>query len=297
MELREIAAYRWHVGVALAVLFLVVWYPSAYKPRAGEAEELARRTRTLSAERDQLAHEIAVEEQEIRRVAPVPARVAPALAGRLSAIERLNYFLENITRPANDLDLSYFTVTPQAPVAGASYEEIPFTIAVEGSYAALADYLYQLEYGHDFVVRDLAIARSGEAGVRAEFRLSALLLKDASQAPAPTEKDPGRPTSLELARDPFARPPAKLAVGPGGKSYFLNVPPGLHLSGVMETGGRMVAIINHEPYRVGSTIDNKRITRIDSRGVELSDQARTYFLEMEQPRSAAAAHSEEAHRP
>jgi hypothetical protein len=51
----------------------------------------------------------------------------------------------------------------------------------------------------------------------------------------------------------------------------------------MQSGGQMVAIINHEPYAVGQSIDNKTITKIGDRGVELSDKVRGYFLEMEQP--------------
>jgi hypothetical protein len=201
----------------------------------------------------------------------------------MSSVDRLNYFLDNITKPANALELSYFTVTPLPPGSGAGYEEIPFAISVAGSYAALADYLYQLEYGQDFIVRDLAVTLR-ESQIQADFRLSALLLSDPSAQPPPkTAKDPGRPTSLELARDPFIRPPAKVAVGPDGKSYFLNVPAGLRLSGIMKGGRQTVAIINHEPYPVGASIQNKKITKITDRGVELSDKVRVYFLEMEQP--------------
>src|SRR5207302_1673477 len=100
-----------------------------------------------------------------------------------SAVDRLNYFLDNITKPANALELSYFTVTPLPPASGAGYEEIPFSITVAGNYAALADYLYQLEYGQDFIVRDLAVTQR-ESQIQADFRLSALLLSDPNTRPA-----------------------------------------------------------------------------------------------------------------
>src|SRR2546430_14272546 len=135
-----------------------------------------------------------------------------------------------------------------------------------------------------FVVRNANVTRP-KGWVQAAFRPTALLLSDATaQTAAKPGKDPGRPTSLELARDPFVRPPAKVAVGPDGKSYFLNVPAGLRLSGIMmKSSGQTVAIINHEPYPVGASIQNKTITKITDRGVELSDKVRSYFLEMEQP--------------
>ena len=52
---------------------------------------------------------------------------------------------------------------------------------------------------------------------------------------------------------------------------------------MMKSSGQTVAIINHEPYPVGASIQNKTITKITDRGVELSDKVRSYFLEMEQP--------------
>src|SRR5882724_13678550 len=130
-----------------------------------------------------------------RKTAPksLPSRVVPAPSKSMSAVDRLTYFLDNITKPANALELSYFTVTPLPPASGAGYEEIPFSITVAGNYAALADYLYQLEYGQDFIVRDLAVTQR-ESQIQADFRLSALLLSDPNTRPAakPAE-DPGRP--------------------------------------------------------------------------------------------------------
>ncbi len=284
MNGKTLLTYRWEIALALGVLAVVVWYTAAYRPRSKALTALAEREHMLAEERDRLSQAIAEEQRQMKAFHAAPIRVAPAPASQMSAIDRLNYFLENITRPANDLDLSYFTVTPLPPVTGPNYLEIPFSISVVGNFAALADYLYQLEYQRDFVVRDLAMTRPSGDSVRADFQLSALLLNEsAAQPSAPPVTDPGRPTSLELARDPFTHPPAILATGPDGKSYFLNVPPGLHLSGIMKTDGRSVAIINHEPYRVGESIDNKKITRITERGVELSDKVRSYFLEMERP--------------
>lgn len=289
MNGQALLAYRWQIAIALCALLVAFWYGTAYRPRSTNLSALAERERTLTEERERLTREIAEEQLQMKAYQAKPVRVAPAPAGQVSPIDRLNYFLENITRPANDLDLSYFTVTPLPPVTGSNYQEIPFAISVAGTYAALADYLYQLEYQRDFVVRDLSMTRPDGDSVHADFQLSALLLNESSAQPAaPTVTDPGRPTSLELARDPFTRPPAMLATGPDGKSYFLNVPPGLRLTGIMKTGGRGVAIINHEPYGVGDTIDNKMITRITEKGVELSDKVRSYFLEMERPSVSTA---------
>lgn len=301
MDLRELARYRLQIGAAAAIIVLLVWVIGPLRSRRGSLAALSVREQSLIAERDRLGHEIEQERRQLEKAKALPARVAPALASAMSPVDRLNYFLENITRPANDLDLGYFTVTPLAPVAGPNTQELPFSISVAGSYVALADYLYQLEYGRDFVVRDLSMRVEGppeKSVVRADFQLSALLLNDPLPQPAATEpqKDPGPPTSLELARNPFVRSPAKLATRPDGKSYFLNVPPGLQLTGVMNTSGRMVAIINHEPYGVGDTIDNKTITKIDERGVEMTDKVRSYFLEMERPRYSATAAREEASR-
>jgi Tfp pilus assembly protein PilO len=287
MNLRDVLAFRWQITIVLALGIVGLWLAASYRPRSREHAAIDAREHVLSQERDQLTAAIAEEQRQMKAFKPPPVRVAPALANQMSPVERLKYFLENITRPANDLDLSYFTVTPLPPISGPNYQELPFSISVAGSYAALADYLYQLEYQRDFVVRDLNMMRSADV-VRAEFQLSALLLNQ-SGAVSPSEvTDPGRPTSLELARDPFTRPPAKLATAPDGKSYFLNVPPGLQLSGIMATDGRMVAIINHEPYRVGDSIDNKKITKITDRGVEMSDRVRSFFLEMERPAVSTA---------
>ncbi|MGH7896363.1 MAG: type 4a pilus biogenesis protein PilO [Candidatus Binatia bacterium] len=283
MDWKELTHHRLPIAIALAVILLVGWYAYGYRPRSDEIADLDAREQTLAAENDRVVRQISEQQASRKQPRMLPSRVAPALARDLAPVDRLNYFLDNITGPANALELSYFAVTPLAPVAAPSYEEIPFSISVSGSYAALADYLYQLEYGQDFIVRDMNVALH-ESAIQANFRLSALVLRDAAELPPrPAEKDPGRPTSLELARDPFTRPPAKVAVGADGKGYFLNVPPGLQLSGTMQSGGRIVAIINHEPYGVGQTIANKTITKISDRGVELSDKVRSYFLEMEQP--------------
>ena len=284
MDLEELVRYRAWIGVGLAAAVLVGWYTTSYRPRSERIASLESREEAVSRDRAQVLAQIAQAQTETKApVTTLPARVVPATAKSMSPVDRLNYFLDNITKPANALELSYFTVTPLAPTAGPGYEEIPFAITIAGSYAALADYLYQLEYGQDFIVRDIAVTQH-ESQIQAEFRLSALLLTDAKAQPtAKTAKDPGRPTTLELARDPFVRPPAKVAVGADGKSYFMNVPAGLRLSGIMNSGGRMAAIINREPYPVGATIQNKTITKITDRGVELSDKVRSYFLEMEQP--------------
>jgi hypothetical protein len=276
---------RLKVGVGAALAILVLWFGFSYRPRRDEASALDTRREALARERDQLAGAIAEERAKAAEPATEarPARVAPASAAKLSPVERLNFFLESITEPANDLDLAYFAVTPLPPIPGPGYEELPFTVSLAGRYAALTDFLYQLEYGRDFIVRNPSL-RGGESGVQADFQLAALLPTGDSRSTSSTPaEDPGRPTSLELSRDPFIRPPAKLAVGPDGRSYFLNVPAGLTLSGTMQSGRRKVAIINHEPYAVGDTIDYKQITRIDEQGVELSDKVRTYFLEMERP--------------
>ena len=296
MELYELPQYRLRIAIVLAAILLFAWYFYSYRPRNERIAILEQREQTLEADNARVAQQIAQAQAQVKSPQMLPSRVAPALARSMSPVARLNYFLDSITKPANALELSYFTVTPLAPVAGSGYEEIPFSISVAGSYAALADYLYQLEYGGPFIVRDLTVALR-DGGVQADFRLSALLLNDdaaAVQAQKREGKDPGRPTSLELARDPFTRPPARVAIGADGKSYFLNVPPGLHLSGIMQSGGKTVAIINHEPYAVGQTIANKTITKISERGVELSDKIRPYFLEMEQPARSSNAKEGEA---
>jgi hypothetical protein len=282
-----------------AVTILVVWFLGSFRPARQRAAALDRKIAALRLEQDELARRIAEEQRRAAEERFVPARLVAPPAAPGTPIDRLRYFLQSITVPANDLELRYFAVTPLPPVRGPGYEEIPFSISVTGRFAALADYLYQLEYGRSFVVRELSMERGEGGDVQAQFQLAALLATEppssAAPAPAPPE-DPGRPTSLELARDPFAEPPARLASAPDGKRYFLNVPPGLALSGTMRTGGRMVAIINHEPYRVGMRIDNKTITRIDERGVELGDDVRTYFLEMEQPPPSAGGDPQEASR-
>jgi hypothetical protein len=300
MDLRELTEYRIPIAIGLTVVMIGGWYMNAYRPRSERSKTIEARSAAVARDRDQVMAEIARAQSEAKETKVLPARAVSAPSPTMSAVERLNYFLANITKPANALELSYFTVTPLAPASGPSFEEIPFTISVAGGYAALADYLYQLEYGQDFVVRDVNVVQR-DGAVQADFRLSALLLNDSGAEAAAkgaqkskSGSDPGRPTSLELARDPFIRPPAKVAVGPDGRNYFLNVPAGLHLSGIMKTGGQTVAIINHEPYPVGASIENKTITKITDRGVELSDKVRGYFLEMEQPTYASTAPSGKA---
>jgi Tfp pilus assembly protein PilO len=282
MDWRELSARRWPIGGVIAVVLVVAWYMVSYGPQRQVRDDLENREQRLQSERQSLDEAIA----EAKRPAPGgearPVRYASPNATALAPVDRLKFFLENITTPANDLDLNYFTVTPLAPVAGPSYEEIPFSIAVSGNYASLADFLYQLEYQRDFVVRDLNLSQTA-GGVRADFQLAALLPRGEKAPSAPEPKDPGRPTRLELARDPFLRAPAVLVTGVDGRKVFLNVPPGLSLSGILNGGQRVAAIINHEPYSVGDVIDNKRITRITRDGVEMTDDARTYFLEMPRP--------------
>lgn len=285
MDWREIASHRGSIGGVAAVILVAVWYLSSYGPWTSEREALAARERALTTERVELERAIA----EIRSAAaptavPTTTRLASPEAASLAPVDRLKYFLQSITEPANDLDLSYFTVTPLPPTSTPAYEEVPFSIAVSGSYPALSDFLYQLEYQRDFLVRDVNLSRAEPSGVRADFQLAALLPRASAPPPASEPaKDPGRPTSVELARDPFTRAPAVLVTGADGRPAFLNVPPGLSLSGIFSSGGRMAAIINHEPHRVGDVIENKRITRITRDGVEMTDDARTYFLEMPKP--------------
>lgn len=285
MDWNWMTRHRLQIGAGLCLATFALWYWVSYLPRSAEHAELDERTQSLDQEITRLAAQIAEErKQQATAIAKGPSRVAPALAGQLSEVERLRYFLENITGPANELDLNYFTVTPLAPKGGPGYEEIPFSISVAGRYAALADFLYQLEYQRDFVVRTPALSPTAEGLVKADFELAAIVVRDgAPSVEVANEKDPGRPTSLELARDPFTRPPAKLGVDENGKKYFLNVPPGLELSGVMHMNGRRSAIINHEPYHEGQTLENKTISRITDRGVEMKDDVRSYFLEMERP--------------
>lgn len=293
MDWDELVEYRLRIGAAVAVVIGLLWYFYGYLPRNATLDSLSQREASLTEERARILADIERERTRPQEKKVLPARASIPPGPSMTAIDRLNYFLDNITKPANALELNYFTVTPLPPRSGANFEEIPFAISVAGSYAALADYLYQLEYGQSFVVRDLAISLRDKV-IQADFQLSAMLLSDPGIKPATvTAKDPGRPTLLELARDPFTRPPAKLAQGADGRRHFLNVPPGLHLSGIMNVGGRPVAIINHEPYSVGATIENKTITKISGHGVELSDKVRSYFLEMERPPYSTVARTKE----
>ncbi|MGH7802896.1 MAG: type 4a pilus biogenesis protein PilO [Candidatus Binatia bacterium] len=282
MDWREWSARRWPIGGVVAVLLIAAWYLISYAPERQVRDGLESREATLRSELAALDQAIAEAKRPAAGAQAKPVRFASPSATALAPVDRLKFFLENITTPANDLDLSYFTVTPLAPVAAPSYEEIPFSIAVTGNYASLADFLYQLEYQRDFVVRELNLSQNA-GGVRADFQLAALLPRGATTPPAKEPADPGRPTSLELARDPFLRAPAVLVTGADGRKVFLNVPPGLSLSGILNGGKRIAAIINHEPYSVGDVVENKRITRITRDGVEMTDDARTYFLEMPRP--------------
>lgn len=282
---------RLRIGAAVAIVIVTLWYVYDYRPRSASLDALARREASLTEERGRVLADI--ERTRSHEESALPARATAPRGPSMTPVERLNELLERITKPANALDLDYLTVTPLAPRFGKSFEELPFTISVAGPYVALADYLHQLEYGQSFVVRRLAITQH-DPSIQAEFQLSALLLTDAGATlGSAAAKDPGRPTSVELARDPFVRPPARLARSSDGKNDALNVPLGLHLSGIMSAGSKGVAIINHEPYTVGASIENKTITRISDRGVELSDKVRSYFLEMERPRHSSGARAKQ----
>src|SRR5437867_2810971 len=124
MDWKEITRYRVHIGVTLAVVLALGWYLYGYRPRHEVTLSLTARAEALGKERDDLTKAIADEERALKDMKAIPARVAPALANKMSPVDRLNYFLDNITRPANDLDLSYFTVTPLPPVSAATYLEI-----------------------------------------------------------------------------------------------------------------------------------------------------------------------------
>lgn len=301
MDWRNYLAYRWHATGAIALLIIAAWYALSFRPRQLTLETTQQRQTALKAELAELEQSIEEEQQGLRETPPLPKRFTPTRARALPPSERLQHFLGIIAKEANRYDLRYFKMTPKGSKRHSDYVELPFSISVTGTYAALARYLYELEYSLNFVIRDPTFSRApGEGGVRAEFELSALLLRadaGADTPPEPAPEDPGEPTTIELARNPFARPPARLATGPDGRRYFLNVLPGFQLGGWMQVQGEPVAIINHEPYREGDTIDGKKVVSITERGVELRDEVRSYFLETEQVTYPRPATDQEAASP
>ena len=130
MDLREITEYRIPIGVGLVLLILVSGYANGYRPRSEHLKTLEARSASLARDRDQVLADIARAPAEVKETKMLPARAVVAPSPGMSAVERLNYFLANITKPANALELSYFTVTPLPPTSGPAYDEIPFTISV-----------------------------------------------------------------------------------------------------------------------------------------------------------------------
>jgi type IV pilus assembly protein PilO len=113
-----------------------------------------------------------------------------------------------LSRIARDTGITFESITPQGPTAGTGYQVLPVTLAFDGNYFELSDFLYRLRSlvrvnagrldsrGRLFVVDSISFSESEQSfpRIQASLVVHAYVYGDAPTPGAPTTPPPAAQT-------------------------------------------------------------------------------------------------------
>lgn len=199
---------RGTLGVAVLVGLLAVPLGANYLVFAPRNEEIAAARREIEAKQTRLTslRELTSRIGDLGREIDARRSELAQLEERLPESEDLDGLLKEITRIAQRSDLAVRTVKGEKPVAAGPAMEVPLSLALEGEFGGLYDFLLALESLPRITrVQSMKVsalgpdphASAGRTGtaIRAEIGLSVYFSAPAAPAaPAADAKKPARAT-------------------------------------------------------------------------------------------------------
>ncbi len=202
--------------------------------------------------------------------------------------------LEQINRMGNQMDIQFVAVKPLEEEDTSEYRLYPFLIETKAAYPALVSFVHRMENGLRLSLNGLRIEtdKKDPAMHRLQFTLSIFELKDDGVVGTGESSEkvilPAMNRDLiALDRDPFSPKKEVQVVPVVEKPKKINVArrkrnrPKLVLKGILEVGGRRVAIINDKPLRLGEVIHRQRLEQIEDDHVIIAEGAKRYPLYLE----------------
>jgi Tfp pilus assembly protein PilO len=145
-----------------------------------------------------------------------------------------------LNRIAKDTGITFESITPAAATVGEGYQTVPITLAFEGDFYGLSDYLFRLRNlvavrdgqvvanGRLFNVQSISFGEGEDSfpQVKATLTVNAFVFGEGDPAATqaapvapPTEEAPAAPPTEEAPADPSATPPTASATpAPGATS-------------------------------------------------------------------------------
>lgn len=209
-----------------------------------------------------LKKQIAQTESQIAQYRALSAQARNAAPIRVADLFRLEKAMPNetdmagivleLSRVARETGITFESITPQAPVPGSGFQALPVTLAFDGNYFELSDFLYRLRSlvrvrdgrlaanGRLFVVDSISFSESTKMfpRIKASIVVNAYIYGDApapgaAPPPAPAQSGAAGTTSTATTTQPGATtttpttqtstapapaepPPAGATAAPGG---------------------------------------------------------------------------------
>jgi len=199
--------------------------------------------------------------------------------------------LEQINRMGNQMNIQFVAVKPLEEEDAPGYRHYPFLIETRAAYPELVNFVHRMENGLRLSLNDIRIEtdKKDRAMHHLQFTLSIFELKGDTRSDQGESAEKGISPEIDmdllaLERDPFS-PKKRIQVVPVvEKPKKIKVArrkrkrPKLVLKGIVEVGGRRVAIINNKIRRLGETIDKQRIDQIEADHVIIVAGDETYPL-------------------
>lgn len=278
--------------VFAAVVVGMIGYRAALRPRTEEVqkarnaiEQLENDLSRLEAERPDLDARRAELEQMRTQIGELFQELEGLETGLLNR-QDLDILLDQVVAKRSKLQVQVNSVKPlkDEPKKGADrdkknpeaefYKRLFMQIDSYAGFDDLISYVKALEAQSPYQrVQSVLIKIEGQDVVRPR----ALILTETLLASAP-ELVQKRRSDVFGALEKLAQRQAKDPFAPGEKPKEEQPAVGLELSGVFGSGETLTALINGEPYKVGESIQGKRIVEIHADRVVLEQGSRRFLL-------------------
>jgi len=276
--------------VTIVILLGVFFVATLYFPTMKQARLTAQRRAMLEAQVEAVAPVGAQIDQEAAIIDAMDMDINFFKKRNLSPSKGIPELLEQINRMSSQMNIRFVAVKPLEEEDAPEYRLYRFLIESKATYPELINFVHRMENGLRVSLNDLRIKADGKDTPmhHLQFTLNLFELKN----DAPTGQEESRenlvspPMAIDLVAvygDPFSpKKQPEVASLPQKPKAAEGIPRELSrklvLTGIVDTGGDGLVIINDKILRVGETIHGQRIERIGDDYVIIVEEDTTYPL-------------------
>ncbi len=187
---------------------------------------------------------------------------------KIPSVGAVSRLLGEMTRRSDGLNVDFESIRQNMDKEREGYLKLQLDMKFASPYSSIVNYLHRLEDISDYlIVHEIEISQAKEGAPQAKTALGLSMLLVEKGIDLTIKKDEEVPLPLAVQRDPFV---SKKMAQKKGKEF--------KLSGITAAGKDSTAIINDEVARIGTQIEEWKVTQILPDAVILSDGAETASL-------------------